>query len=131
MESDKWLTIGDVAKRTHVEKARIEALLQAEALPFSMVKTVDGEKLLHSGIVTAINEKKPGFMFEGIEQPPNAIHVPDPDGVYPGFWLTPEQAEELAKLRIRHRLNGGGASQTNCRIGIFQAERGAAITRAR
>ena len=124
---ERWLTVDEVAMATHTPKDRIEALLQAEALPFSMVKRIDGETRLHAGIVTAINDKKPGFMFEGVEQPPDAVHVPDPEGKYPGFWLTEEQAIELAKIRIHHRLHGGGASDSNCRTGILQVERGKCI----
>ena len=126
-EEERWLTVDDVAKATHTPKDRIEALLQAEVLPFSMVKRIDGETRLHAGLVTAINDKKPGFMFEGVEQPPDAVHVPDPDGKYPGFWLTPEQAIMLSEIRIHHRRHGGGASDSNCKIGIFQAERGTAV----
>lgn len=47
------------------------------------------------------------------EQPDNAVHVADPLGVYVGFWLTPEQAIELAQIRVRKRLNGNNEANVN------------------
>ena len=42
-------------------------------------------------------------------QPADAIFVPDPDGVYCGFWLTEEQAIRLAEIRCQIRLVGDEA----------------------
>ncbi|MBQ6617653.1 MAG: hypothetical protein IJH67_14935 [Thermoguttaceae bacterium] len=47
------------------------------------------------------------------EQLDNAVHVADPSGVYVGFWLTPEQAIELAQIRVRKRLNGNNEANVN------------------
>lgn len=47
------------------------------------------------------------------EQPDNAVHVADPRGVYVGFWLTPEQAIELAQIRVQKRLNGNNEANVN------------------
>ena len=128
METDeRWLTIGDVARRTNTPKKTIEAMLQSETIPFSMVKAEGGEKLLHASIVACINDKKAGFLLDTVEPPPEAIHVPDPDGVYPGFWLTPEQALMVGQFRVKHRIEGSGANALKAVSGILQAELGKCI----
>ena len=55
------------------------------------------------------------------EQPDNAVHVADPLGVYVGFWLTPEQAMELAQMRVRKRLNGN--NEANVNLAAFKFDR--------
>ena len=121
---ERWLTVGDVARRTNTPKEVIEAMLQAETIPFSMIKAEGGEKLLHASIVTCINEKKAGFLLDTVEPPPEAIHVPDPEGVYPGFWLTPDQALMVGQFRVKHRIEGSGANALKETLGILQLERG-------
>lgn len=59
-----------------------------------------------------------------LPQPPSAIHVEDPDGVYPGFWLTPEQALTLAEIRVTKRMTGRMANDLKTTLGILQDERG-------
>ena len=41
-------------------------------------------------------------------QPEDAVFVPDPNGVYCGFWLTEEQAIRLAEIRYKIRCRGNG-----------------------
>ena len=52
-------------------------------------------------------------------QPADAIFVPDPDGVYCGFWLTEEQAIRLAEIRCKIRCRGNGNVFHRSRIGDY------------
>ena len=88
------------------------------------MRTVDGETRLHAGIVTAINETSAGWLGKELEQPANAIHVEDPDGVYPGFWLEPDAAMRLARIRVTKRITGRMANDMKATLGILQDERG-------
>lgn len=125
MESDnRFLTIGEVARATNNPKSKIEEMILFQIIPPFFLRTIDGETRLHAGIVTAINESNAGWLGKALEQPPNAIHVPDPEGIYPGFWLTPEQAVTLGELRVYHRLHGGGANNPKALLGVLQDERG-------
>lgn len=52
-------------------------------------------------------------------QPADAIFVPDPDGVYCGFWLTEDQAIRLAEIRCKIRCRGNGNAWHRSRIGDY------------
>lgn len=124
MESDnRFLTIGEVARATNNPKSKIEEMILFQIIPPFFFRTINGETRLHAGIVTAINDSNAGWLGKELEQPANAIHVEDPDGVYPGFWLTPEQALTLAEIRVTKRLTGRMANDMKATIGILQDER--------
>lgn len=125
MESDnRFLTIGEVARATNNPKSKIEEMILFQTIPPFFLRTIDGETRLHAGIVTALNESNAGWLGKELEQPTNAVHVEDPDGIYPGFWLTPEQALTLAEIRVTKRLTGRTANDMKVTLGILQDERG-------
>ena len=148
LETGEWLTPEEFRAMMGMNQTQIKNLLNNMNIPDCYVKRTGRSS--HSHIIgfhvdlpsmierykterlnkwIEANEKQKELKSASleIEQPPDAIHVPDPEGKYPGFWLTPEQAIMLAKIRIHHRLHGGGASDSNCRIGILQVERGKCI----
>lgn len=121
MESDKWLTIADVCRKAQCPKDMVERLITEGRIPSLLICTIDGVTRLHKGVATMLKNKK-SSMFND-EQPKSAVHVEDPDGVYPGFWLTPEQAMTLAEIRVTKRLTGQMAYDTKVTLGILQDER--------
>lgn len=128
-ESGEWLTPEEFCMRTGYKTGQLKNFLYRSKIPEYYIKRKS--KSRHSGIVgflvelvdlvlkrraereNRLNEmktqKRSGNITPEPEQPDNAVHVEDPDGVYPGFWLTPEQAITLAEIRVYRRLHGGGA----------------------
>ena len=125
MESDNWLTIGDTCRKANCSKEKVQRLILEGVIPPSCIRTVDGVTRLPPNVASSLKNQKSAWLNNEHEQPANAIHVEDPDGVYPGFWLTPEQAITLAEIRVKKRLHGNGdVHNTKTRKGNLSREIG-------
>ena len=121
---ERWLTIGDVCRNANCPKEKVQRLILEGVIPPSCIRTIDGVTRIRPGVVGSLKSQKSAWLNDEFDQPSNAVHVPDPDGVYPGFWLTPEQALELGKIRVKHRLEGEAAYNASIPKGVLQLELG-------
>ena len=99
----EWITLAAAARASGYSPCGLAHILDAGKIPTEYVKRVGKLWYIDAAAISLIADCKERW-HNTIEQPDNAIHVPDPLGIQEGLWLTPEEAQRLMTIRMYHRL---------------------------
>lgn len=101
----EWITLAAAAEASNYSPCGLARLLDAGKIPPEHVKRVGKLRYINAAAVPLLIGLKARWHDTWIvQQPDNAIHIPDPNGEYLGFVLTPDEAARLATIRVLHRL---------------------------
>ena len=99
----EWITLAAAARAAGYSPCGLAHVLDAGKIPTEYVKRVGKLWYIDTAAIPLIADCKERW-HNTIEQPDDAIHVQDPNGIYTGLWLTPDEAQRLMTIRMLHRL---------------------------
>lgn len=98
----EWITLAAAAKASGYSPCGLAHLLDVGKIPTEYIKRTGKLWYIDAAAIPLIADYKERW-HNTIEQPDNAIHVPDPNGIQAGLWLTPDEAQRLLAIREQHR----------------------------
>ena len=103
----EWLNTSQIARVTNYSASSIASLASSGFIPPEYVRIVPGKyrdyyQISSDAIPILIEHKKQWHADPAA--PEGAKHIPDPNGEYLGFELTPDEAARLAIIRMCYRL---------------------------
>ena len=102
----EWLLLRDAAALTGYSVSGLTRLIYDDKIPPECVRLIEQGRRrwyeVSADAIAAIRDHKQGW-HAPIKQPDSVISVPDPNGEYLGFELTPEEAARLKTVRELHR----------------------------
>ena len=99
----EWLPTKAIARAVGYSIPGLLAIINRGLIPADCID-VDGRGyVINPAIIPWLIEHKQEWHV-AIKQPVGVIHVPDPNGIQAGLWLTPEEAQRLLAIRAYHRL---------------------------
>ena len=101
----EWITLKAAARASGYTASGLQLLLKAGKLPSEYIQRNDYQYRISIAAIPLLIEIKTRWHdTEVLQQPDNAIHVPDPLCIQAGLWLTPDEAQRLLTIRMYHRL---------------------------
>ena len=99
----EWLKMAAIARSAGYSVAGVQAMIYKGVIPREYIARDGKGYMLSSSVIPWLVEHKQEW-HAAIKQPDGVIHVPDPQGIQEGLWLTPEEAQRLMTIRMYHRL---------------------------
>lgn len=99
----EWLKMAAIAHRAGYSVSGVQAMIHNGVIPREYISRDSKGYVLDSSVIPWLIEHKQEW-HAAIKQPVGVIHVPDPLGIQEGLWLTPDEAQRLMTIRMRHRL---------------------------
>ena len=99
----EWMPTKAMARATGYSVPGLLAIINRGLIPADCIDVDDKGYVINPAIIPWLIERKQEW-HAAIKQPVGVIHVPDPQGIQEGLWLTPEEAQRLMTIRMYHRL---------------------------
>ena len=94
------ITLKAAARASGYTASGLQLLIKAGKLPTEYIQRKGVQYRISIASVPLLIEIKTKWHdAEVVQQPDNAIHVPDPNGIQAGLWLTPDEAQRLLAIR--------------------------------
>ena len=103
----EWINLYNASRISGFSAGWICKLIKRGSVPADQVRRSGNQWQITTNAAKRLQQLKEGnadWTNKEIPEPPDAVHAPDPLGLYPGFMLPPDAARRLATIRILHRL---------------------------
>ena len=98
----EWITIKTAARAAGYSTQGLHNMLWRGAIPLEHIMRRGYFIDVDAAIIPWLIERKQEW-HAAIKQPEGVVHVPDPQGIQEGLWLTPDEAQRLLAIREQHR----------------------------
>ena len=99
----EWIKMAAIARSAGYSVAGVQAMIYKGVIPREYIARDGKGYMLSSSVIPWLIERKQEW-HAAVKQPDGVIHVPDPNGIQAGLWLTPDEAQRLMTIRMYHRL---------------------------